>query len=69
MSNNLNREEKGVLDMADYQEKEMINLIFSMYRLSGGKHGEFFKKLTEKEQTVCRSIVFSRLFFNSFRFY
>ena len=46
-------------------EKEMINLIFVMYQLFGGNHGELFAKLTEKEQTVCRSIIFSKLFFNT----
>jgi hypothetical protein len=50
--------------MVDYQEKEMVNLIVAMYQLSGGSRGEVFKRLTEKEQTVCRSVVFSKLFFN-----
>ena len=27
-------------------EKEMINLIFAMYQLSGGNNGELFAKLT-----------------------
>jgi hypothetical protein len=47
------------------QEKEMIDLIFSMYQLSGGSDGEVFRKLTESEQTVCRSVVFSKLFFTT----
>jgi len=50
--------------MADYQEKEMVNLIVSMYQLSGESCGDVFKRLTEKQQTVLRSIVFSKLFFN-----
>jgi hypothetical protein len=52
------------VEMADYQEKELIHLIFAMYQLSGGSHGEVFRTLPEKEQTVCRSVVFSKLFFN-----
>ena len=50
--------------MLDCPEKEMRNLIFAMYQLSGGSHGEVFRTLTEKEQIVCRSVVFSKLFFN-----
>ena len=50
--------------MVDYQEKEMVNLIVAMYQLSGESRGELFKRLTEKQQTVLRSIVFSKLFFN-----
>jgi hypothetical protein len=50
--------------MVNSQEKEMMNLIVAMYQLSGESHGEVFKKLPEKEQTVLRSIVFSKLFFN-----
>jgi hypothetical protein len=51
--------------MADCQEKEMMDLIFSMFQLSGGSDGEVFRKLTESEQTVCRSVVFSKLFFTT----
>jgi hypothetical protein len=50
--------------MADYPEKEMMNLIVAMYQLSGGSRGDVFKGLTESEQTVCRSVVVSKLFFN-----
>ncbi len=52
------------INMTDDQEKAMINLIFSMYQLSGGHHGEVFKRLTKSEQAACRSVVFSKLFFN-----
>ncbi len=51
--------------MADYPEKEMMNLIVAMYQLSGGSRGDVFKGLTESEQTVCRSVVFSKLFFTT----
>lgn len=50
--------------MADCPEKEMVNLILSMFHSSGGIRGELFAKLTGEEQTVLRSIVFSDLFFN-----